>query len=59
VALLAAAATDAPDRRAAVPVGQHGLPEPVLRQLAAKAGFTQVWNVEMDNSFNKLYELAR
>jgi 2-polyprenyl-3-methyl-5-hydroxy-6-metoxy-1,4-benzoquinol methylase len=40
-------------------LGTLGLPEPVLRQLAAKAGFTQVRNVEMDNPFNKLYELTR
>ena len=26
---------------------------------AAKAGFTQVRNVEMDNPFNNLYELTR
>jgi hypothetical protein len=36
-----------------------GLPESVLRQLAGKAGFTQVRPVEMDNPFNRLYELAR
>jgi hypothetical protein len=40
-------------------LGTLGLPEPVLRQLAGKAGFTQVRNAEMDNPFNKLYELAR
>ena len=36
-----------------------GLPEPVLRDLAAKAGFAQVRHVEMDNPFNSLYELTR
>jgi hypothetical protein len=35
------------------------LPESVLRQLAGKAGFTQVRHVEMDNPFNRLYEFAR
>jgi 2-polyprenyl-3-methyl-5-hydroxy-6-metoxy-1,4-benzoquinol methylase len=40
-------------------LGTLGLPEPVLRQLAAKAGFTQARHVEMDNPFNNLYELAR
>jgi SAM-dependent methyltransferase len=40
-------------------LGTLGLPEPVLRQLAAKAGFAQVRHVEMDNPFNSLYELAR
>ncbi len=40
-------------------LGTLGLPEPVLRDLAAKAGFTQVRRVEMDNPFNSLYELAR
>jgi len=39
-------------------LGTLGLPEPVLRQLAGKAGFTQVRHVEMDNPFNRLYELA-
>lgn len=40
-------------------LGTCGLPEPVLRQLAGKAGFTQVRQVAMDNPFNSLYELAR
>ena len=40
-------------------LGTLGLPEPVLRDLAAKAGFAQVRRVEMDNPFNSLYELAR
>jgi SAM-dependent methyltransferase len=40
-------------------LGTLGLPEPVLHQLAGKAGFTQVRHVEMDNPFNRLYELAR
>lgn len=40
-------------------LGTLGLPEPVLRQLAGKAGFAQVRHVEMDNPFNSLYELAR
>src|SRR5512146_1947012 len=40
-------------------LGTLGLPEPVLRELAGKAGFTQVRHVEMDNPFNRLYELAR
>ncbi len=40
-------------------LGTLGLPEPVLRQLAGKAGFGHVRHVEMDNPFNNLYELAR
>jgi SAM-dependent methyltransferase len=40
-------------------LGTLGLPEPVLRDLAAKAGFAQVRHVEMDNPFNSLYELTR
>jgi SAM-dependent methyltransferase len=40
-------------------LGTLGLPEQVLRQLAGKAGFTQVRNIAMDNPFNSLYELAR
>jgi len=40
-------------------LGTCGLPEPVLRQLAGKAGFSQVRQVAMDNPFNSLYELAR
>ena len=39
-------------------LGTLGLPEPVLRQLAGKGGFTQVRHVEMDNPFNSLYELG-
>jgi SAM-dependent methyltransferase len=40
-------------------LGTLGLPEPVLRQLAGKAGFTGVRHVELDNPFNRLYELTR
>ncbi len=40
-------------------LGTLGLPEPALRDLAAKAGFAQVRHVGMDNPFNSLYELAR
>jgi len=40
-------------------LGTLGLPEPVLRDLADKAGFTSVRRVEMDNPFNTLYELTR
>ena len=40
-------------------LGTLGLPAPVLRQLAGKAGFTHVRQVEMDNPFNSLYELTR
>ena len=40
-------------------LGTLGLPEPVLCDLAAKAGFAQVRHVEMDNPFNSLYELTR
>src|SRR5512146_1436757 len=40
-------------------LGTLGLPAPVLRDLAAKAGFAQVRQVEMDNPFNSLYELTR
>ena len=40
-------------------LGTLGLPEPVLRDLAADAGFAGVRRVEMDNPFNALYELAR
>jgi SAM-dependent methyltransferase len=40
-------------------LGTLGLPEPVLRQLAGKAGFSDVRHVEMDNPFNNLYELTR
>jgi hypothetical protein len=40
-------------------LGTLGLPEPVLRDLAAKADFAQVRHVEMDNPFNSLYELTR
>ena len=40
-------------------LGTLGLPEPALRDLAAKAGFAQVRHVEMDNPFNSLYELTR
>jgi len=40
-------------------LGTLGLPEPVLRELAGKAGFAGVRRVEMDNPFNSLYELTR
>jgi hypothetical protein len=40
-------------------LGTLGLPEPVLHELAGKAGFARVRQVEMDNPFNSLYELAR
>src|SRR5215472_3882177 len=40
-------------------LGTLGLPEPVLRELAGKAGFARVRQVEMDNPFNNLYELTR
>src|SRR5215471_10411894 len=40
-------------------LGTLGLPEPVLRELAGKAGFARVRRVEMDNPFNSLYELTR
>jgi SAM-dependent methyltransferase len=40
-------------------LGTLGLPAPVLRDLAAKAGFAQVRPIELDNPFNSLYELAR
>ncbi len=40
-------------------LGTLGLPEPVLRDLATKAGFAQVRQAEMDNPFNNLYELTR
>ena len=39
-------------------LGTLGLPEPALRNLAAKAGFAQVRRVEMGDPFNTLYELA-
>jgi len=40
-------------------LGTLGLPESQLRQLAGKAGFSQIRRVEMDNPFNTLYELTR
>lgn len=40
-------------------LGTLGLPEPVLRDLAADAGFAAVRRVEIDNPFNSLYEVAR
>ena len=40
-------------------LGTLGLPEPVLRDLAAKAGFAQARRVDLDNPFNSLYELVR
>jgi SAM-dependent methyltransferase len=40
-------------------LGTLGLPEPVLHDLATKAGFAQVRQVQMDNPFNNLYELTR
>jgi hypothetical protein len=36
-----------------------GLPEATLRDLAGQARFAQVRLVEMDNPFNRLYELTR
>jgi hypothetical protein len=38
-------------------LGTVGLHEPRLRELAADAGFGSVQRVEMENSFNNLYEL--
>ena len=38
-------------------LGTLGLPEPVLRDLAGRAGFPVVTRVAMDNPFNALYEL--
>lgn len=40
-------------------LGTLGLPEPTLRELATRAGFTAVARVTMDNPFNSLYELTR
>jgi 2-polyprenyl-3-methyl-5-hydroxy-6-metoxy-1,4-benzoquinol methylase len=40
-------------------LGTLGLPEPKLRDLAARAGFATVHKIEMDNPFNSLYELSR
>lgn len=40
-------------------LGTLGLPEPVLRDLAGRAGFSAVARVAMDNPFNSLYELTR
>ena len=40
-------------------LGTLGLPESVLRALAAEAGFSAVRRVEMDNPFNSLYEVQR
>ena len=40
-------------------LGTLGLPEPKLRELAGRAGFSAVTRVEMDNPFNSLYELTR
>jgi SAM-dependent methyltransferase len=40
-------------------LGTLGLPEPALRELAAKAGFSGFRHIEMDNPFNSLYELSR
>jgi hypothetical protein len=40
-------------------LGTLGLPEPVLRRLAGRAGFSDVRRVAMDNPFNTLYELTR
>lgn len=39
-------------------LGTLGLPLPVLRNLADKARFSQVRQVDMDNPFNSLYELV-
>ena len=40
-------------------LGTLGLPEPKLRELAGRAGFSAVTRIEMDNPFNSLYELTR
>lgn len=40
-------------------LGTLGLPESVLRSMAAEAGFADVRRVEMDNPFNSLYEVTR
>jgi 2-polyprenyl-3-methyl-5-hydroxy-6-metoxy-1,4-benzoquinol methylase len=40
-------------------LGTLGLPLPVLQELAAQARFSRVRQVEMENPFNNLYELAR
>jgi SAM-dependent methyltransferase len=40
-------------------LGTVGLHEPMLRNLAAEAGFGTVKRVEMENPFNNLYELRR
>jgi SAM-dependent methyltransferase len=40
-------------------LGTLGLPEPALRDLAARAGYVHVRRVGMDNPFNSLYELTR
>ncbi|MFC0542754.1 class I SAM-dependent methyltransferase [Kutzneria chonburiensis] len=40
-------------------LGTLGLPEPALRDLATRAGFSAVDRVAMDNPFNSLYELTR
>ncbi|WP_328988985.1 methyltransferase domain-containing protein [Kribbella sp. NBC_01245] len=40
-------------------LGTLGLPESVLRELAAEAGFSGVRRAEMDNPFNSLYEVSR
>jgi len=39
-------------------LGTLGLPEPKLRELAIRAGFSAVERVAMDNPFNSLYELS-
>ena len=40
-------------------LGTLGLPAVRLRELAARAGFARVHQVQMDNPFNSLYELWR
>lgn len=43
--------------RSGAGLGTMGLPESKLRILAAEVGFSSVRRVEMDNTFNNLYEL--
>jgi SAM-dependent methyltransferase len=40
-------------------LGTLGLPEPVLRELASAAGFSDLRQVDLGNPFNNLYELRR
>ena len=39
-------------------LGTAGLPEAKMRELCREAGFTMIRRVEMDDSFNALYEMA-